>query len=141
MCFTVWFSFNIAAVNSSVRAIVSGLQQIQTSAEVLLSNVQGLSFNFTHQNELLLAQGNTSQAQALLTRMQTSRSNASLQEALALALNSNVSVLVSRQANQSRNLTDLQNQVAAQEIRLQHLSQNISAVQVCTSLNFFDILN
>ncbi|XP_065059495.1 laminin subunit alpha-like [Rhopilema esculentum] len=119
----------VISVNSSVRTIVSGLQQIQANAEVLLSNVQGLSFNFTHQNELLLAQRNASQAQALLTRMQTSHSNASLQEVLVLAVNSNVSVLVSRQANQSRNLTDLQNQVAAQEIRLQHLSQIISSVQ------------
>lgn len=96
----------------------------------MLSNAQGLNFNFTFQKELGFAQSNASVALAILVRMQSSLANATVQKRQVDAIGTNVSVLMATKDRQKENVTSLQNKVAAQQKRLDLLLTDITNVRV-----------
>ena len=96
----------------------------------MLADAQGLTFNFNHQQELSLAQSNTSEAYSILRSAQNSRAMALSQQTTVNATVVNITVLLETEASQRRNITTLQNEVVLQQTRLEQLLQNITAVQV-----------
>ena len=122
--------FATAAVNTSLDTIITSLQNLNRSADLMLANSQGLNFSFAHQRELAFAQTNASAASALLVRVQSAFSNATIQRRQVDALSGNVTDLIGTKDSQSRNVTTLRNVIVGEQERLRLLVSNITLVQV-----------
>ena len=96
----------------------------------MLANSQSLNFSFAHQRELAFAQTNASAAAALLVRVQSAFSNATIQRRQVDALSGNVTDLIGTKDSQSRNVTTLRNVIVGEQERLRLLVSNITLVQV-----------
>ena len=96
----------------------------------MLSSVQNLNFNFTHQTELDYARRNASDANTLLLQMQNATSSATLQYKQVSKSAATVTGIQDNLASQQRGIAALRDEVRRQQSQLDIARGNITAIKV-----------
>ncbi len=125
-----YFSTLFQAVNNSISSLNLNLQRLKFESESMLSNIQNLNFNFTHQQELQYAEDNATDAQALLLRVQNVTASLTAQEVQVNRTASAVTALQMNLTQQQRDFDALVRDYGDQQKRLTDVQSNLTVVKV-----------